>query len=153
MPHATELLDRVRRADGPPPARHHAGLSATDLPARAVRRFAADILRPLATDAVQDISLVADELVANAETHACGAACLFLEVYGDAVVLTVCDRGPGVHSITARQAGPDETNGRGLALVAALLAAWFTQPAPSGGALVTAVFDLSPKATRCSPPI
>lgn len=149
MPHATELLDQVRRGDGPPPARHHADLSVADRPARAARRFVVDALQPLANDAVQDIALVADELVANAETHACGAACLVLEVYGEAVVsLTVCDRGPGLHRITPREAGPDDTNGRGLALVEALSAGWFTQPAPSGGALVTAVFDLSPKASQ-----
>ncbi|MFD6464861.1 ATP-binding protein [Streptomyces goshikiensis] len=148
MPHDTELLDRVRRAVGPPPARHHADLSAADLPARAARRFVEDILRPLANEAVQDVALVADELVANAETHACGVACLVLEVYGDVIVLTVCDRGPGIRGITARQAAPDDTNGRGLALVAALSAAWSAQPAPNGGALVTAVFDLAPKVTR-----
>lgn len=148
MPHASELLDQVRRASGPPPARHHADLSVADWPARAARRLVVDALRPFATDAVQDIALVADELVSNAETHACGAACLVLEVYAEAVVLTVCDRGPGLRSITPREAGPDDTNGRGLTLVAALSTCWLTQPAANGGALVIAVFDLSPKASR-----
>ncbi|MCY0932104.1 ATP-binding protein [Streptomyces sp. H27-H1] len=145
MPSVAPLLDLVSLSGGQPPRIHRRNLSTCIEPARAARRFVREALD--AYPCVDDVALVAGELVANAAEHTPGADRLVLEVYGETLaVLTVCDRGVDPRAVAARTADPQDTDGRGLLLVSALAAGWFAQPVSGGGTGVSAVFDLSARA-------
>ncbi|WP_327258144.1 ATP-binding protein [Streptomyces sp. NBC_01244] len=146
MPSTAPLLDLVSLSGGHPPRTHRSDLSTCAAPVRVARRFVHAALD--SSPYADEVALVASELVTNAQKHTPGADRLVLEVYGTALaVLTVCDRGDDPRTVTARTAGPQDTDGRGLLLVSALAAGWFAQTVPGGGTGVSAVFDLSAKPT------
>jgi anti-sigma regulatory factor (Ser/Thr protein kinase) len=95
---------------------------ARDLEARAVSR-----------DSIDDVVLVASELVGNAVVHTTVADTdldIGWQVDGPAVTIWVCDLSADVP--TRRIAEPQATSGRGLAIVAALAADWGVEPLPAG---------------------
>lgn len=104
--------------------------------AAAVRAgLAADLAsRGVPTSACDDAVLVVSELVGNAVVH-CPSAGRDLEVSWDVdeTDITVRVTDPSVVVPTARQAELNATSGRGLAIVAALSAAWGVDVAPAGG--------------------
>lgn len=99
--------------------------------ASAVRReLAQDLeLQGVPPEAIDDVTLVATELVCNAIRHGAPAASdpelawtVDWRLVADAVVFGVEDPSDAVP--VPREAGPHETAGRGLAIVAALAADW-----------------------------
>ena len=97
--------------------------------AAAVRR---DIARTLlddgiAADVVDDVQLVASELVGNAVRHAralpAGLLRVSWEQSAGGITISVTDGG-GTHRPRARQAEPLDTTGRGLSIVSALTDFW-----------------------------
>jgi serine/threonine-protein kinase RsbW len=97
--------------------------------AAAVRqRICADLLAAgIAETVIDDVILVATELLSNALRHARALDGDLLgiswDVEGDAVWIKVTDGG-GRHHPHVRHPSPDETNGRGLSIVSALAAEW-----------------------------
>ena len=99
---------------------------------RAGRRFVATTLRDwqVAEARIEPVTLVANELVANAIVHAHSAPVLSLAETGPDLTLRVADDSPKVP--VPRSATPDELGGRGLMLVNALADRWGYDPKPSG---------------------
>ena len=108
--------------------RHDASSAAT------VRReIAADLIaRSIHHDSIADVVLVASELVGNAVVHAAGSGDLGVawDVQGDAVVVRVNDG--SVEQPRPRDADDSATNGRGLAIVAAIALEWGVDRADPG---------------------
>jgi serine/threonine-protein kinase RsbW len=81
----------------------------------------------LPTELIDDATLVADELVGNALRHATALAdedlAVSWQVGAASVQIRVTDGG-GPQRPRVRSPGPDETSGRGLAIVSALSAEW-----------------------------
>lgn len=97
------------------------------------REIAADLReRSVTADSVHDVVLVVSELVGNAVVHAEHDADLDVawDLDGDTVIVRVQD-GSDV-APQPRDAASDATNGRGLAIVAALSAEWGVQRAARG---------------------
>jgi anti-sigma regulatory factor (Ser/Thr protein kinase) len=96
--------------------------------AAVVRRSVADDLagNGIDVDSIDDVVLVASELVGNAVTHAAASfdssLAVTWEVEQDAVVIRVLDGSPELPH--QRSTKDDEKGGRGLAIVAALAADW-----------------------------
>jgi anti-sigma regulatory factor (Ser/Thr protein kinase) len=83
---------------------------------------------------VEEVVLVASELLANAVRATSVTAELRIEAHWDHVVVEVRDdcAAPAV----ARTAAPGDTSGRGLAIVDALSERWGTSPADGPGKVV-----------------
>jgi anti-sigma regulatory factor (Ser/Thr protein kinase) len=96
------------------------------------RRFVARTLRDWQVDEahIEPVTLVANELLANAIVHAHSAPVLSLTEAGSDLMLRVADDSPSLP--VARSAVPDETGGRGLMLVEALADQWGCEPSSSG---------------------
>ena len=81
----------------------------------------------IAEAVVEDVVLVATELLSNALRHARSLdgdlLVISWEIAGDAVSIKVTDGG-GRHQPHVRHPGPDETNGRGLSIVSLLALEW-----------------------------
>jgi anti-sigma regulatory factor (Ser/Thr protein kinase) len=96
--------------------------------AAVVRRSVADDLAGsgIEEDSIDDVVLVASELVGNAVTHAAASfdssLAVSWDVEPDAVVIRVLDGSPELPKQRATK--DDEKGGRGLAIVAALAADW-----------------------------
>jgi len=152
---ATSMHPESARTDREPPGEppRTAGL---DLPAApqsagAARRFAAAMLAEWGlADHCDGVDLVVSELITNALLHARSysrsdpKASVRLELEYDAGGGTlVCRVGDGSPlPPTPEQAGDTAESGRGLLLVEALSSAWDWSPAPGGGKVVWARFDL-----------
>jgi anti-sigma regulatory factor (Ser/Thr protein kinase) len=112
----------------------------------------------LPSETVNDAVLVADELVANAVSHAGGAVELTVTRYEKGAVISVLDHGSAIEPILKHA---DDTpleldqsagerwslesvpeGGRGLLLVRLLATAWSAE-AVAGGKVVTALFELT----------
>lgn len=109
--------------------------SATHEVARA-RRFVRELAVSwgLASGRVDDLELVASELVTNAVTHTTGEVFVQLgrDEAGDGdIVLAVRDTSS--QPPRPRAAGTDEPTGRGLGVVAALATSWGVEAAPHAG--------------------
>ena len=97
------------------------------------RRFVARTLRDWEVDEahIEPVTLVANELLANAIVHAHSAPVLSLAEAGSDLMLKVADDSPSVPVV--RAAVPDDdTGGRGLMLVEALADQWGCEPSDSG---------------------
>ena len=96
------------------------------------RRFVARTLREWQVDEarIEPVLLVANELVANALTHAQSAPVLSLVATGSDLVVRVADESERLP--VARAATPDESGGRGLMLVEALADRWGIDTSDSG---------------------
>lgn len=108
--------------------------------ARAARRAVTDLLQEWGrSDLIDDATLVATELVANAVMHARTEMSLTVVSAGDGVRVTVTDR----CDIQARwtPASTTATAGRGLLLVERLSSRWACEPLPGGGKSVWAEID------------
>lgn len=89
------------------------------------QEIAADLLaRSITADSVNDVILVATELVGNAVVHAKDVDDLDVawDVHGSDVTVRVYDRSELLPK--PRTAGVHATNGRGLAIVAAIAEEW-----------------------------
>lgn len=105
--------------------------------AATVRHEIADDLghRGLQLGCIEDVTLVASELVGNAVRHTeddPGVADLDVswDLVDDHVLLAVCDG--SVREPALRAVGIGETSGRGLTIVAALADDWGVDPLPAG---------------------
>ena len=109
------------------------------------RAIAADLAGVVSEAALDEIVLVASELVGNAIRHTPARAdgCLAVEWTIDRghATVRVSDATPDIPRI--RSASLDEPSGRGLAIVEAVSIDWGTQPAPDGGKFVWARVPLS----------
>jgi serine/threonine-protein kinase RsbW len=96
------------------------------------RRFVARILRGWEVDEsrIEPVTLVANELVANAIVHASSAPVLALAVDGPDLMVRVSDDSPRLPAVRAPR--PEEIGGRGLMLVNALADRWGYDPSPPG---------------------
>jgi anti-sigma regulatory factor (Ser/Thr protein kinase) len=98
---------------------------------RLARRFVTERLHRWHYDPlVSTAALVTSEIVTNAVVHARSRLVLGVEDQGDGVLLTVEDPEPTLP--VPRDATPDDTGGRGLAIVAALAAEWGIELVPGG---------------------
>jgi anti-sigma regulatory factor (Ser/Thr protein kinase) len=84
-------------------------------------------------DSIDDVVLVASELVGNAVVHTTVADAdldIGWQVDGRTVTIWVCD--PSLDKPRPRAAEPLATSGRGLAIVAAVASDWGVEPLPTG---------------------
>ena len=89
---------------------------------------------------VDDVQLVASELVTNALVHAGTLHGLDLEVLEDSIIVRVWD-GSNVRPFVVT--APDlDTGGRGMRLVEALAVEWGVTAGPDSGKCVWASFDI-----------
>ncbi|MFE0774293.1 ATP-binding protein [Streptomyces sp. NPDC058861] len=114
------------------------GLEAPQSAARGIVRRA---LTQAPEDFMDDVVLVADELVGNAVTHAGEAVDVSLDLYSWGTVVQVRDRDGDTAAVPRKSApaGDEEVNGRGLFLVNELANAWHVQ-SDEVGKRVVAVF-------------
>jgi anti-sigma regulatory factor (Ser/Thr protein kinase) len=96
------------------------------------RRFVAQTLRDWNVDeaTIEPVTLVANELVANAIVHAHSSPVLSLEGTGHDLLLRVADDAGELE--VARRAAPADDGGRGLVLVEALCDCWGVDAIESG---------------------
>lgn len=87
---------------------------------------------------IGNVVLAVSELVTNAIEHGRGGVKLTIHIAEDIVLVSVIDKNPA--PAVLKQAGPDDTSGRGLLLVQALADAW-----GSGGQETWCEFRRSPK--------
>lgn len=78
--------------------------------------------RPDPDGAIADAAAIASELVTNAITAGSSEIELFLALNESSVRIEITDDAAG--SVVARDAAPEDPNGRGLMVVAALSRAW-----------------------------
>jgi anti-sigma regulatory factor (Ser/Thr protein kinase) len=117
--------------------------TATSLPAvlsspRLARAFVRETVADwhLSADQSDDVLLVVDELVTNAVVHGGGPIGLSLDLIDQTVRIEVADSSSQMPA--QRQASTTRDGGRGIALVAAIAAAWGALPNGSGGKSVWA---------------
>lgn len=109
------------------------------------RRFVGDVLRGhgLAADEVVEAALLlTSELVTNAVLYAAGTIDVDVDIDLRAVRVEVGDHSAQVP--TPRDAGPDETSGRGLHLVEAIARAWGVEQQRDDGKVVWFELDVPP---------
>ena len=95
------------------------------------RRFVTETLRRWECDDVLDaVTLLVSELVTNSVVHAGSDAEVAVLLKPDALRIEVTDQGSGVPG--ARDAAPDATSGRGLAMVEQLSSAWGVETGVGG---------------------
>ena len=108
--------------------------------ARAARLAVTDLLHELGrTDLIDDATLIATELVANAVMHARTVMSLSVDSAGAGVRVTVSDSCDILPRWTP--ASTTATAGRGLMLVERLSSRWACEPLPDGGKAVWAEID------------
>lgn len=109
------------------------------------RAIAADLADRIPQSAIDEIVLVASELVGNAIRHSApgldGTLSVEWDIDGSYAVVRVCDAGADTPRV--RNASLNEPSGRGLAIVNAVSSDWGSQPAPGGGKYVWARVPLT----------
>jgi anti-sigma regulatory factor (Ser/Thr protein kinase) len=116
-----------------------------ELPTAVARQALRSALSPRTSEArIDDVVLVATELIANAGKHADGAVRMLLDLYDNCLVLWVYDHAADRCNVTPREAADTDQDGRGLEIVTALTDHWFLWRADDGKAVV-AVFLLPPE--------
>lgn len=114
--------------------------SVGDLPT--VRQAVADVVvRCGAAIDLDEVTLLADELTANAVRHAGGATDVLVRGSEDGICVEVTDLSSVQPAL--RSPGPSEDQGRGLLLVERLASAWGTNIPATGGKTVW--FELRPR--------
>lgn len=124
-------------------------LDGTPLSIRVGRRFVADALcrwgvgteDRQAAARVDEILLVASELLANAVRATSRTAGLHVEAHQDHVIVSVRDDSTG--PVRVRKAAPGDTRGRGLSIVEALSDRWGTTPVGEAGKVVWSKMAIS----------
>ncbi|MGW2227466.1 ATP-binding protein [Streptomyces formicae] len=112
-----------------------------------VRAYVLLTLKHLGEDIPQDtrdaLEVITSELVTNAVKHAPGREVgVTVTLAMTEVAVTVIDHGGTYEPLKPRQAAPDEEDGRGLELVAALASHWDQAPTHGGGTTVRAALAL-----------
>ncbi|MEU7322579.1 ATP-binding protein [Streptomyces griseoviridis] len=125
------VLPGVQECDGGH-ARTHAAIDLHDLeaPQSAARRIVRSTLAGKADSGyMDDVVLVADELVGNAVEHAGTVLDITLDVYDWGVAIQVRDSGEDTTAVPSMPLAADEDDegGRGLFLVDVLASAWGVQ--------------------------
>ena len=113
------------------------------------RRFVGDVLRGhgVQTDEVVEAALLlTSELVTNAVLYAAGTIDVDVDIDLRAVRVEVGDH--STEQPAPRDAGPDETSGRGLHLVEAMARAWGVEQQRDDGKVVWFELDVPPLSTR-----
>ncbi|WP_250305262.1 ATP-binding protein [Streptomyces sp. A 4/2] len=116
-------------------------LRGLDAPQSAARGIVRRALTRAPAEFMDDVVLVADELVGNAVTHAGEAVDVSLDLYPWGMVVQVRDRDRDTAAVPRESApaGDEDVNGRGLFLVNELASAWRVQ-SDEAGKRVVAVF-------------
>ncbi|MFB8310133.1 ATP-binding protein [Streptomyces sp. NPDC055961] len=116
-------------------------LRGLDAPQRAARGIVRRTLTEAPPEFMDDVVLVADELVGNAVTHAGEAVNVSLDLYPWGMVVQVRDRNRDTAAVPRKPApaSDEDVNGRGLLLVNELASAWRVQ-SDTAGKRVVAVF-------------
>lgn len=108
-------------------------------------RVARDLIRQrcatLTASVLEDLLLLATELVANAVRHGRGPVTLMLNAGEDRVRVEVTDSSPAPPQPQSR--GPEAESGRGLQIVEALASRWGTTPNAIAGKTVWAELDIT----------
>ena len=103
--------------------------------AMVARAFARDVLATWEErDALEVVTLLVSELVANAVLHAGTKVEVVMKQRGQWLRVEVADESPVLPGL--REFDPDATTGRGLTLVELLAADWGVEPCDEGGKLV-----------------
>jgi len=101
-------------------------LPATTTAPRDARRFTVETLRKWGADTVvEEAELIVSELVTNALRHASSPSRVVLSTNDSCLRIEVADDGRG--GAVRRNAGPEDSNGRGLLLVEAMADRWGSQ--------------------------
>ncbi|MGY4963627.1 ATP-binding protein [Streptomyces sp. 900105245] len=137
---STALQEDQERSLGRPLTHAVLDLRGLDAPQSAARGIVRRALTQ-APELVDDVVLVADELVGNALTHAGEAVDVSLDLYPWGTVVQVRDGDGDTAAVPLKPApaGDEEVNGRGLFLVNELASAWRVQ-SDEAGKRVVAVF-------------
>jgi anti-sigma regulatory factor (Ser/Thr protein kinase) len=83
---------------------------------------------------LDDLLLLASEIVTNVVRHAGTDAELWLDVRDHSVVFACLDHDTTLP--TRRQPGPTDENGRGLQLIESIASSWGVEPLPGKGKVV-----------------
>ncbi|MFD7341538.1 ATP-binding protein [Streptomyces violascens] len=137
---STALQEDQECSPGRPLTHAVLDLRGLDAPQSAARGIVRRVLTQ-APELMDDVVLVADELVGNAVTHAGEALDVSLDLFPWGTVVQVRDRESDTAAVPRNPAPADdeEVNGRGLFLVNELASAWRVQ-SDEAGKRVVAVF-------------
>jgi anti-sigma regulatory factor (Ser/Thr protein kinase) len=114
--------------------------------AKQARRFVIERLHGYDSALVDNVALMTSELVTNAIQYSTGTLMVTLEVDAETLRVGVSDVGPGTPMI--RNPRPEEPNGRGLQIVAALANEWGASPNDDGGNTVWFILQLDSQEQR-----
>jgi anti-sigma regulatory factor (Ser/Thr protein kinase) len=117
-----------------------AAVDAVPAARRQVISLAQDLGLVLSDQALENVELLASEVIANAVLHTDAPCDVSVTRTDERLRVEVTDTDPSLPS--AVEAGPDDESGRGLLLVNALADAWGTRPEPMGK---TTWFEITPE--------
>ncbi|HZD66028.1 MAG TPA: ATP-binding protein [Acidimicrobiales bacterium] len=117
--------------------RAHLTVPGTSLGPARTRRALRQHLGDVGHETLDDLVLVASELVTNALEARAQVIGVEVWVHHGRVQVTVNDSAPGMPTPVC--AGEDEVRGRGLAIVGALAASWEVHPEPRGKTIASTV--------------
>ncbi|MEW2400059.1 ATP-binding protein [Streptomyces sp. NPDC046862] len=119
-------IPNVRSTD----SRVAAAVEAVPAARRQVISLAQDLGLPLSDRMLENVELLASEVIANAVLHTDAPCDVSVTRTDERLRVEVTDTDPSL--LSAVEAGPDDESGRGLLLVTALADAWGTRPEPMG---------------------
>lgn len=117
-----------------------AAVDAVPAARRQVIALARDLGLLLSDQTLENVELLASEVIANAVLHSDGPCDVAVTRTDERLRVEVTDADPCLPSVV--EAGPDDESGRGLLLVNALADAWGTRPEPTGK---TTWFEIAPE--------
>ncbi|MEU6352908.1 ATP-binding protein [Streptomyces sp. NPDC047072] len=117
-----------------------AAVGAVPAARRQVVAFVQDLGLPLSDQALENVELLASEVIANAVLHSDAPCDVAVKLADDRLRVEVTDVDACLPSVV--QSGPDDESGRGLLLVNALADAWGTRPEATGK---TTWFEIAPE--------
>ncbi|MFJ8631002.1 ATP-binding protein [Streptomyces sp. NPDC093568] len=143
MPSPVTAMAHAAIALGEPLAHAHIDLTGLARPQKVARDLVRETLDGVDTRSMDDVELVAAELVCNADSHVPGNGPMQLAVdcYARGVLLQVSDSGTDVDAIPRepKPPTPESQGGRGLVLMQELASSWDVVKVESGKKVV-AVF-------------